>query len=301
MGIQDRSYTRSSSGPQRPSNSGVAQPRSIVTKIILATVGVFVLQMLTRTPHGSSLISDWFAIERDLVFQSGQIWRLLTYAFCHSEAQLSHVLFNMLALYFLGRIVAQTVGQREFLWLYMAAAVFSGIVQTSVMAIFRSPGQDWVFGASGAVSAVFMLFTLHYPRVKLHLFGIIPVEARWLLAVVAGYDALGFLGLAPAVFVPAGAKIGHAAHLGGLVFGFLYFRWDMNLTLWWDRFAKRAREAKPPRQNIKLFNPGTQPEVDYSDKVDDILAKISRDGEASLTPRERRILTQASEHMKSGR
>ena len=295
MGIQNRPYT------QQPTGSAPTRSRSIVTQIIVATLAVFVLQVLTVTPNGSSLITDWFAIERDLVFQSGQIWRLLTYAFCHSEVQITHVAFNMLALFFLGRIVAQTVGQREFLWLYLAAAFFSGVVQTSVMAIFRSPGQDWVLGASGAVSAVFMLFALHYPRVKLHLFGIVPVEARWLLAFVAGYDALGFLGLVPAVFVPAGAKIGHAAHLGGLIFGLLYFRWDMNLTSWWDRFAGRVREVKPPRQNIKLYNPGKQPEVDYSDRIDDILAKISREGEASLTARERRVLTQASEHIKTNR
>ncbi|APZ92066.1 rhomboid family protein [Fuerstiella marisgermanici] len=295
MGIRNRPYA------QQPIDQFPATPRSIVSKIIIATVAVFVLQILTRTAQGSSLIADWFAIERDLVFQYGQIWRLLTYAFCHSEVQLSHVLFNMLALYFLGRIVAQTIGQREFLWMYLAAAVFSGIVQTSVMAIFRSPGAAWVMGASGAVSAVFMLFALHYPRVKVHLFGILPVEARWLLAVVVGYDALGFLGLVPSFFVPAGATVAHAAHLGGLIFGLLYFRWDMNLTSWWDRFAGRTRVPKLRRQNIKLYNPGTQPEVDYSVKIDDILAKISREGEASLTARERRILTQASEHLKTSR
>lgn len=275
--------------------------RSVVTNIILVTAGLFCLQLFTKDNFGGSLLSDWLAIERDLVLRSGQIWRLLTYAFCHSETQMTHIVCNMVALFFLGRIVAQTLGQREFLAVYLTAAVFAGIVQVCTMAAFRTSGPAWVLGASGAISAVFMLFAMYYPRVKLYLFGVVPVEARWLLAGVVTFDALGFFGLVPDIFLPEGAKIGHACHLGGLIFGLLYFRWDMNLTRWWDRFAGRLRTAELPRQNIRIYNPEAQPEVDYADHVDRILAKISREGEASLTPRERRILTQASAHMKSQR
>lgn len=274
---------------------------SVVSKLIIVTAAIYLLQLFTQRADGSSLAAEWLALERDLVFQSGQIWRLLTYAFCHSEVHLMHIACNMLALFFLGRIVAQTLGQREFLWVYLVAAVFSGIVQVSALAIFPTSEATWVLGASGAVSAVFMLFTLHYPRLRLFLFGLIPIEARWLLAVMLAYDGLGFLGLMPSVFVSSGAGVGHAAHLGGLMFGWLYFRWHMNLTSWWDRIAGRVRTAELPRHSLKIYNPETQPDVDYAGKVDDILSKISREGEASLTHRERRILTQASEHLKSTR
>lgn len=273
----------------------------MVAKIVLVTVGVFLLQLLTQRPQADSLAFDWLAIERDLVFSYGQIWRLLTYAFIHSETQLLHIGCNMLGLYFLGRIVSQTLGEREFLWVYLTSAVFSGIVQASSMAIFRTPGQDWALGASGAVCAVFVLFALHYPRMKLYFFGVLPIEARWLLAVAVAWDGLGFLGLVPSLFVGDGAKVGHAAHLGGLAFGFLYFQWNMNLCRWWDQFAGRMSETPKSRSNLKVYNPGSQPEVDYATKVDDILAKITAHGEASLTDRERRMLTQASEHLKGTR
>ena len=299
MGIQDRndeSSMLSQSPPAAP-----RRPLSIVAKIIIVTVGVFLLQLLTRRPQGDSLAFEWLAIERDLVFSYGQVWRLLTYAFVHSETQLLHIGCNMLGLFFLGRIVAQTLGEREFLWVYLTSAVFSGIVQSCSMAIFRSPGQDWVLGASGAVCAVFVLFALHYPRMKLYFFGILPIEARWLLVVAVAWDGFGYLGLVPSLFAGDGAKVGHAAHLGGLTFGFLYFQWNMNFSRWWDRFAGRLTEAPKPRSNLKVYNPGSQPEVDYSAKVDDILEKISTHGEASLTDRERRILTQASQHLKSTR
>ena len=299
MGIYERD-DEPSMVSQSPPNAP-RRPLSVVAKIIILTVGVFLLQLLTKRPQGDSLAFEWLAIERDLVFSYGQIWRLLTYAFIHSETQLLHIGCNMLGLFFLGRIVAQTLGEREFLWVYLTSAVFSGIVQASSMAIFRSPGQDWALGASGAVCAVFILFALHYPRMKLYFFGVLPIEARWLLFAAVAWDGLGFLGLVPSLFAGDGAKVGHAAHLGGLAFGFLYFQWNMNLSRWWDQFSGRRREVSKPRSNLRVYNPGSQPEVDYSVKIDDILAKISTQGEASLTDRERRILTQASQHLKATR
>lgn len=298
MGIRNDEFHAAPAGEE----SNAHQRMSIVTKIIVVTVGVFLLQLMTGyTGSPDSLAFEWLALERDHLFQSGQIWRLVTYAFCHSEVQLTHIACNMLALYFIGRIVAKTLGDREFLAVYLASAIFAGIVQASSMAIWRSPGQDWTLGASGAVSAVFMLFALHYPKMKLFLFGVVPIQARWLLLAVVAYDGLGFFGLAPNLFAPAGAKIGHAAHLGGLIFGFLYFQWHMNLTGWLDKFAGHVRDVPLPRSDLRVFNPGVQPEVDYSQQIDQILEKISIDGEASLTDRERRVLKQASQHLKSQR
>ena len=304
MGIYNRDYIHHST----ESSTASAGP-SAVTKIIFATIGIFLIQMATaRSVTGDSLTFEWLALERDLVFRSGHIWRFLTYAFCHSETRLMHIVCNMFALFFVGRIVANKVGDREFLWLYLASAVFAGIVQACSMAIFRAPGQDWALGASGAVSAVFVLFAMHYPRLKLYIFGLVPIQARWLLVIALAYDGLGFLGVVPSIFVGDGAKIGHAAHLGGVIFGFLYFRWNMNLTSWWDQVAGRTRTTRSASGesegevaaggfNLRVYNPGSQPDISYADRVDEILDKISRDGEASLTDRERRILTQASEHL----
>lgn len=297
MGNYNRNFM--DSPPMPPAK----QPMSIVVKLILATVGVFLLQLLTMQPGGTedSLVFNWLGAERNLILKYGQVWRLLTYAFCHSETHLTHIVCNMVALFFLGRLVARTLGEREFLWMYLAAAFFAGIVQVCAMALSGGEGPQWTLGASGAVSAVFVWFAMHYPRLKLYIFGIVPVEARVLLMVAVAYDTIGFLGLVPSIFLPEGASVGHAAHLGGVIFGFLYFRWDMNLTRWWDDFAGRARKLDLPKTNLRVYNPGIQPEIDDSDKIDDILAKISREGESSLTARERRILVNASDHMKNSR
>ena len=150
MGINNREYYQPETGDGRtsPQRSGL----SMVVRVILVTVGVYLLQLMTRHPGmQDSLAFEWLGLERDLLFKSGQVWRLVTYAFCHSETQFIHIACNMLALFFLGRIVARTLGDREFLAVYLTAAVFAGIVQASSMAIWRSNGQDWTLGASGAV------------------------------------------------------------------------------------------------------------------------------------------------------
>lgn len=282
--------------------SSARPPMSVVAKLVLFTVAVFGVQILThRAGTQGSVVIDWLALKPELVFGSGQIWRLLTYAFCHSETNLMHIACNMLALFFLGRAVVQTIGGREFVALYLVAAVFAGIVQTAAATLWNAGSPSSTIGASGAVCAVFMLFVMHYPRLKLHLMGIVPIEARWLLAAVFVYDMLGFLGLVPSTLSGDGASVAHAAHLGGVIFGWLYFRWDMNLTGWWDGFAGRTRKMSLPRTGLRVYNPETQPEVDYSQHIDRILAKISREGEASLTASERRMLTRASEHLKSHR
>ncbi|MEZ6124900.1 MAG: rhomboid family intramembrane serine protease [Planctomycetaceae bacterium] len=274
----------------------------MVTKIMLVTIGVYLIQLLAEpVGGGDSVIFRWLALERSLLFESGQIWRLVTYAFCHSETQPLHITCNMLALFFLGRTVVQTLGRREFLAFYLSAAAVGGMLQVSAMAIRGLPGEDWTIGASGAVCAVFMLFAMYYPRVRLYVFGLIPLQTRWLLAAALVYDGLGLFGLAPGLMDDNGSGIGHAAHLGGFTFGFLYFRMHMNLTGWLERWQRVPQHTTIRQPNLKVFNPGSQPEIDYETRLDEILEKISREGEASLTERERRILNQASEFMRSRR
>lgn len=292
MGLYNRDYLNAETD-HRP-----APRRSAVTWILVITIGVYLLQLATAN-NGHSPVKEALAL--DAVFQNGQIWRLLTYAFLHDEVHLAHIVCNMVAFFFLGRAICRTIGDREFVWLYFSAAVFSGIVQAATIALFDEQ-PTIVLGASGAVSAIFMLFTLYYPRMQLLIFGIIPIQARWLLFAVLAWDALGFLNLVPSIFLPADAEIGHAAHLGGLLFGLLYFRWEMNLSSGWDQLAGGRKQASEPDvPALKVFAPGHQPEQDLSLRLDDILAKISREGEAGLSARERRILAQASDQLNKSR
>ena len=298
MGIESREYLRDGGDGSFGGRTSVA-PMSVVTKIIIATVGVFVLQCLSSSGDGRlSTIEQWLVLDGGDLFR-GQIWQLLSYAFLHSTEYPLHIGMNMYMLYVLGRAAAQLTGDREFLWFYGVSAVFAGLCS---VCFYHFLGVDLrVLGASGAVCAVFTLFAMHYPRQKLYLFGILGVEVRWLLTAYVVFEAFPVIeALGNDSLNPDGTA--HSAHLGGLLFGWLYFHRQMRFTAWWDRFAGRASTSlRVKKSGLRVYSPKTQPDPDLSDRVDEILAKISEHGEESLSVRDRRILRQASEQMKKRR
>jgi membrane associated rhomboid family serine protease len=297
MGIESREYLRDD-GNVSFDGQGPVEPISVVTKIILVTVVVFVLQMAIKSQDGSSVLERWFILNGSELF-GGQIWRLLSYAFLHDTGYLLHIVLNMYMLYVLGRATAQLTGNREFIWFYAVSAVFSGLCSVCFYRLLNVNPN--ILGASGAVYAVFTLFAMHYPRQKLYLFGILGVEVRWLLVIYVAIEAN------PVIRQLVDGQLGrdgtaHSAHLGGLLFGWLYFRWNMRFSTWWDRVARRtSTRIKAGKSGLRVYNPKNQPESNLSDRVDAILAKISSQGEQALTERERRILRQASEQMKKRR
>ncbi len=292
MGIENREYLREDY--DEGSRRFHKQSASIVVKLIIVTVAVYVLQLLTIDRGGSSLAQQWLELKADSVFFQGQIWRLLTYAFCHSQEDLLHLVFNMMVLYSIGGILRELLGDREFLWFYLVSAVFAGICSLAVYSIMAIPVV--IVGASGATMAIFCTVAMHYPRQKVFVMGLIPVEFRWLLLLFVALDSMPII-----TGQIATSKVANAAHLGGLVFGFLYFRWSMRLTRWWDQFAGRIATKRRANGKLKLFAPPTQPDANIDEQVDKILEKISREGEASLTTRERNILTQASKQLRKDR
>jgi hypothetical protein len=146
------------------------------------------------------------------------------------------------------------------------------------------------------VLGVTMLFTLHYPRHVILLFMILPMQMRWVMALILVWDLHPILRTLAGEQVQTG--IAHAAHLGGLAFGFLYYRFHWRL----DRFAVRmpqiVRRATAPKPRLRIA-PGTTPEPEPgTDRVDQILAKISRSGRDSLTAEEQAILRAESDRIR---
>src|ERR1043165_4440628 len=90
-------------------------------------------------------------------------WTMVTYMFLH--ASFSHILFNMLALYFFGPRVEERLGPRRFIWLYMVSGVAGAILS------FVFSPQAAVVGASGALMGVLMAFAMFWPRVQILIWG----------------------------------------------------------------------------------------------------------------------------------
>jgi rhomboid family protein len=243
-----------------------------------------------------SVIQEWFELDTERVVRQGQIWRLLTHAFCHDRFAIWHILLNMLFLYWFGTTLESMYGTREFLLFYLTAAVIAGLafVGLDLYTGSRVPAV----GASGAVMAVTMLFTMHFPRHVIHIFWVIPVEMRWLMLLYVIVE------LHPVLLALSGdhmfTGIAHAAHLGGLAFGFLYARYQWRLEPIADRiwdFRFKLRRGGP---RLRLVHDTTLPSPRAEmERVDQLLDKILESGQASLTEEERAILQNASERMKS--
>jgi membrane associated rhomboid family serine protease len=282
VGIYDRAYYR-----EGRSGAGFNFSGSVVTKIIVVNVAVWIADFLTPQTLGGRWLSDHLAVHVGTLTQPWLWWQYLTAGFAHSPDQFQHILFNMLALFFLGRDVEEAYGAKEFLRVYLAMVVFASVVWSVVTKLSGAP--DWVgaYGASGAIAGVVVLYAFNFPRRTLLLFFVIPIPA-WLFGVlIVVMDMMGATGQAGA------AKVAYSMHLAGAAFAFVYYQRRWNLTrLTEGRFHWPSFRPKP---KLRIHQPEEpEPSDDLSAEVDRILEKIYREGEASLTAKERKTLEAAS-------
>jgi len=239
-----------------------------VQRLIIANVIVFLLQ---KTVPG---MTEQLQFVPALVLY--RPWTLLTYMFAHSPFSISHILFNMFALYFFGPRVEERLGGKRFIRMYLISGIAGGLL--SLVTPFAA-----IVGASGAVFGVQLAFARYWPRDRILIWGIIPVEARVLVAittVMALYG--GFTG---------GGGIAHFAHLGGFLGAWLYLKWaEAHAPVkQWQKKVEGPAATMVPIGNWRLVDLAKVHEVNR-DEVSRILDKLSTGGERSLTTAERTFL-----------
>ena len=133
-----------------------------------------------------SVVQEWLELDTKKIVNGGQVWRLLTHAFCHERQSVWHIVLNMLCLYWFGCALESMYGPREFLLFYLTAAVIGGVgfVVLDLYTGSNIPG----IGASGAVMGVMMLYTMHFPRSLIYILLIIPLEMRWVMLAYVIWD-----------------------------------------------------------------------------------------------------------------
>ncbi len=149
--------------------------------------------------------------------KDGMWLNLLSAAFSHNL--LWHLLINMLVLLSFGPVIEFIMGTKKFLFFYMMTAVVSSLTHCAVSYYLLGAPDAMALGASGAISGLVLLFSLTYPREKLYILGIIPVPAIVGAIAFVGIDMWGLM----FQIQGSGHLIGHGAHLGGAIFGAMYF------------------------------------------------------------------------------
>jgi membrane associated rhomboid family serine protease len=245
--------------------------------------------------HGmrKSTIQEWFELDPKKTIQKGQLWRLLTSTFCHDRYGLWHIVFNMLLLYWFGQRLEQMYGSTEFLLFYLTAAICSSLAYVALA--YYTGSMVPAIGASGCIMAVMMVYVIYYPFEQFLLFWFIPVPLWLLLGFYLLFD------LHPVLLALAGepmfSGVAHASHLGGLAFGYSYWKSGYRLEPLLDRFAPERSGARSRRLRdpvIRKFVPRDDTPAS-TDRVDEVLKKISEHGMDSLSAAERDILIEAAE------
>jgi membrane associated rhomboid family serine protease len=172
-------------------------------------------------------LKSFLAMNPEKVLQ-GRIWTFVTYMFVHDG--FTHILFNMIALFFFGIHVERQMGSKEFLLFYFVTGSLAGVFSFFVYCL---NGQLWIslIGASGAVFAVELAYAVFFPTSVILLWGIIPLRAPVL---VLGFTALE---LFSSIF-RQNSGVAHLTHLAGFAFAWLYFviRFGINP---WNRLRSR--------------------------------------------------------------
>ena len=305
MGIYDRDYYRSDTDSSAPSMMRAARAMSMTNKLVVANVVVYILCWLAGNSDTklNKDIYDALSIDSSFFTHPWQIWRLITAGFMHAAAwgevanrgamsPVMHIAFNMFLLWMFGRFVEQRYGAKEFLRFYLLAIIVSSLIfAVSYYFLAMPEGVSVVraVGASGGVVAVVILYCFLYPKTKLLLMMIIPVDA-WIVGLMyVGYDI--YLAVQSSKGEPTG--IAWQAHLGGAAFAALYFK------LGW-KFSGQGRTKRKPKTKLKIHKPVTD-ELSADEQLiargEKILEQVHQRGESSLSARQRQTLQRYSELM----
>ncbi len=280
MGIYDREYYRDDS----PRGFSLDGPRSMVTNLIIVNVVIYVIDALFLD---EGQLGRLLSVQPETLRQPWQWWRFLTYGFAH-DYDPRHILFNMLGLFFFGRDVEAVYGRRKFLGMYLTAILLGSLIWSLTNLTMSEFAAMRLVGASGAVTAVIMLFVFHFPRRTVYLMMVLPVPA-WVLGVL--FILLNVLGLRA-----ADSRVAYDVHLVGAAYAYTFYRtrWDLG-QLFSDRWLRSLKNVRP-RPKLRVHDPETR-QRNLDEQADAVLDKLHRDGEASLTSRERRILEEYSRRM----
>ena len=190
----------------------------------------------------------------------------------------------MIGLVFFGKYIEQRYGRTQFFIFYIGAIVFSGLAWSLIDTAAGGGGK--VIGASGAISAIFVVFALNYPHVQVLFMFVIPMPAWVLALLLVGSDVIGAVSRNPE------NNVAYVAHLAGALFGLYYYQIGSQQAAGLaDRLSGVSLKRRP---KLRVHEPDQDEEDELSAKVDAILDKIQREGQDSLTWNERRILQKAS-------
>jgi membrane associated rhomboid family serine protease len=289
---------------------------SVITRLILINLAFFLFfrllwlgMFLFQGQAAQSNIFDflyWFSMSSDWFKVITRPWTFITSMFLHFEV--GHFLWNMLYLYWFGKILSELVGKQRILGIYILSGLAGALAYFTFANVFPGTLGAYALGASAAIMGIILAAATTAPNYQMNLMFIGNVKLMYVALFVVGLDLIS---------LPTMSNTGgHIAHLGGAAMGFFIARQIQNGTDWtewfnniFDKivgwfesvFTRRPKPKvvyrnpnKPNKPKQKSGNNGS-PSNNRQAKIDAILDKIKQEGGYNnLTAEEKEFLFRAS-------
>lgn len=286
--------------------------RSVLTYLVILNIAIWaiiqavkvILYLYNRETAAADIhrVIDMLAVPAFLPNLAAQPWSLFTYMVLHES--IWHILFNMLWLYWFGKIFLQYLNERQLLMIYILGGLTGGLVYILAYNIFPVFGQElpnaYALGASASVMAIVTAIAFYVPNYTLSMLFIGRVRIVYLAIALFVFDFF---------MIPSGNAGGHIAHIGGALFGFTWvmliypairgkFRRTGMRTFGdpWKIFRRKkyAETGGPASARPMTDDEYNARRAENQKKIDEILEKISRGGYESLTREEKELLFRSS-------
>ncbi len=280
---------------------------STLANLIIVNVAVWLLVQVFRSIFffisqadvtlATTSIIRIFGVPASLPSLFNKPWTVLTYMFLHID--ILHILFNMLWLYWFGKIFQEYLGGRKLLAVYLLGGLSGAVVYILAFNIFpvfsTALPQSYALGASASVMAIVTAVSFKVPNYTIYLLFFGRIRILYLAIALFIFDFF---------MIPTGNAGGHIAHIGGALFGFLYIQ----LTAKGIFSGYRAHEQRSgffgrKKERYDSYETSSRPPSDEQyniekaakqKRIDGILDKISKGGYDSLTRDEKEYLFKSS-------
>lgn len=273
--------------------------KTILSRLMLINIAIWVICMFISVFTWLFNISDisfvtrLFAVPSDISSLAEKPWSVFTYMFLQEEFW--HLFFNMLMLYYGGKIFLQYFSQRQLLYTYILGGLFGAVFFVMAFNIFpvfeNLKGNAFALGSSASVLSILVAAATYQPEYRLNLLLLGQVKMKWIAITFVLIDILT---------IPHGNSGGHIAHLGGALWGFLYvimMKNNIDLSSMFKRKTRikvKSRNAENYHQRAKTDEKYNAERAENQAEIDRILEKIAKNGYSSLNEKEKEFLFRQS-------
>lgn len=273
--------------------------KTILSRLMLINIAIWVICMFISVFTWLFNISDisfvtrLFAVPSDISSLAEKPWSVFTYMFLQEEFW--HLFFNMLMLYYGGKIFLQYFSQRQLLYTYILGGLFGAVFFVMAFNIFpvfeNLKGNAFALGSSASVLSILVAAATYQPEYRLNLLLLGQVKMKWIAITFVLIDILT---------IPHGNSGGHIAHLGGALWGFLYvimMKNNIDLSSMFKRKTRirvKSRNTENYHQRAKTDEKYNAERAENQAEIDRILEKIAKNGYSSLNEKEKEFLFRQS-------